>query len=175
LTKYEFLLTVGQQKSYYSFDQGGWHFVVLDACFNTDGTAYERRNSSWDNANIPAAELDWLKQDLDQNQRPTIVFVHQRLDNSPPHSIKNAADVRQVLSGHDIAAVFQGHSHKNDYQEIAGIHYVTLVAMIEGSGAENNGYSRLELMDDGSLRVVGFRKQQNRQWETATDKGTEPG
>src|SRR5829696_5987798 len=33
LTKDEFLGGVGQGRSYYSFDEGGVHFVVLDACF----------------------------------------------------------------------------------------------------------------------------------------------
>lgn len=166
LTKYEFLLTVGQPKSYYSFDQAGWHFVLLDACFNCDGTHYERRNSKWDNANVSIQELDWLRQDLEQNELPVIVFIHQRLDDAGPYSVKNAAAVRQLLDGQNVAAVFQGHSHKNDLQEIDGIHYVTLAAMIEGSGEENNAYSLLELMDDQTLRVVGFRKQQNQQWPT---------
>ena len=33
------------------------------------------------------------------------------------------------------------HTHKNDHRDIGGIHYCTLVAMVEGSGAANNGYS----------------------------------
>lgn len=38
-------------------------------------------------------------------------------------------------------AVFQGHSHKNDYKHLTGIHYATLVAMVEGTGEENSGYA----------------------------------
>ena len=164
LTKYEFLLTVGQPKSYYSFDQAGWHFVLLDACFNPDGTHYERRNSKWDDANVSAQQLDWLREDLDGNELPVIVFIHQRLDDAGPYTVKNAAAVRELLVGQNVVAVFQGHSHKNDLQAIDGIHYVTLVAMVEGSGEENNAYSILELMDGQTLRLVGFRKQQNLQW-----------
>jgi alkaline phosphatase len=52
-----------------------------------------------------------------------------------------------------VACVFQGHSHKNDYREIAGVHYVTLVAMVEGSGAESNGYATVDLGEDGSIQV----------------------
>ena len=47
-------------------------------------------------------------------------------------------------------------------QQIAGIHYTTLVAMVEGTGVENNGYSMLEIMPDSSLRLQGFRKQVER-------------
>ncbi|MGB0581212.1 MAG: metallophosphoesterase, partial [Limisphaerales bacterium] len=44
LNKQEFLGGIGRTKSYYSFDQGGWHFVILDSCFRSDGVAYERKN-----------------------------------------------------------------------------------------------------------------------------------
>jgi len=93
-----------------------------------------------------------------------IVFAHQRLDESAPHSVKNAPAVRAVLekSG-KVLAVFQSHSHKNDYQQIAGIHYCTLVAMVEGSGIENSGYTMLDVMPDHSLRLHGFRRQANRE------------
>ena len=165
LTKQEFLDGVGQKESFYSFDAGKTHFVVLDGCFRADGKPYGRKNSKWDDANLPAAQVDWLRDDLQATDKKTIVFVHQRLDNIKQHAVKNAADVRKVLeqSG-KVRAVFQGHSHKNDYQEIAGIHYCTLVAMVEGSGAENSGYSLLEIADDGGIRIEGFRKQKAYRW-----------
>ena len=34
--------------------------TVLDACFRKDGKSYERKNFDWTDANIPAAELEWL-------------------------------------------------------------------------------------------------------------------
>jgi alkaline phosphatase len=34
--------------------------------------------------------------------------------------------------------------------------------MVEGSGTENSGYTMLEVLADGSLRLNGFRKQVNR-------------
>jgi alkaline phosphatase len=63
-----------------------------------------------------------------------------------------------------VLAVFQGHSHQNDLKDIDGIHYCTLVAMVEGSGLENNGASVLELHDDGMIHVTGFRKQKSYDW-----------
>jgi len=50
--------------SYYSFDKNGIHFVVLDANYRNDGVSYAPGNYSWKSANIPQAELDWLKQEL---------------------------------------------------------------------------------------------------------------
>jgi hypothetical protein len=168
LTKDEFLNGVGQKQSHYSFDRGGVHFVVLDACFRADGKPYGRKNSKWNDANIPAFQIDWLKVDLKGIDKPVVVFAHQRLDVKNDYGVKNAADVRKVLEGSGrVLAVFQGHSHKNDYKEIAGIHYCTLVGMIEGSGAENNGYSTAAVRADGTLVVTGFRKQKGYEWKRA--------
>ena len=72
LTKAEFLNGVEQKESYYSFDRGNFHFVVLDACFRSDGEPYGRKNSRWNDANIPAAELEWLKADLKSTSKQTI-------------------------------------------------------------------------------------------------------
>ena len=165
LTKQEFLGGVEQEKSYYSFDSGDFHFVVLDSCFRSDGEPYGRKNFEWTDPNIPSAEVQWLKADLNNTTKKTIVFAHQRLDVRNHYGVKNAAEVRQVLeeSG-KVLAVFQGHSHKNDHRDIGGIHYCTLVAMVEGSGAENNGYSVISLATDGTITVKGFRKQADYQW-----------
>ena len=168
LTKEEFFGGVEQDKSYLSFERGGWHFVVLDACFRSDGQPYGRKNSKWNDANIPPAQLEWLEADLKATSRPTIVFVHQRLDVSNDHGVKNCAAVRKILeqSGR-VQAVFQGHSHKNDYKEIAGIHYCTLRAMVEGSGPENSGASLLTLQPDGAIVLKGFREQKSYDWRKA--------
>ena len=166
LTKQEFLGAVGQGKSYYSFDRGGMHFVVLDSCFRSDGQPYGRKNFQWTDANLSVDELEWLKADLNANEKPVIVFAHQRLDVKNNHGVKNQAEVRSILeASQNVVAVFQGHSHKNDLHQIGGIHYCTLVAMVEGSGAENSGYSVMEVDPAGTIRLTGFRKQQNRLWE----------
>lgn len=160
LTKEEFLGGLEREQSYYSFDRGGFHFVVLDACFRSDGRPYGRKNFQWTDANLPAAELEWLAGDLKATNQPVIVFAHQRLDVSNDHGVRNAAEVRRLLEASGrVRAVFQGHSHQNDYREINGIHYTTLVAMVEGSGAGNNGYAVLSLEPEGTLRLTGFRKQ----------------
>lgn len=162
LTKAEFLAGIEREKSYYSFDAAGWHFVVLDACFNSDGEPYGRNNFTWTDANVPVSQLEWLEADLKKAEGKTIVFAHQRLDVTKQHSVKNAEAVRKVLEGSGkVAAVFQGHSHQNDLQDIAGIHYCTVAAMVEGSGEKNNAYARLDVLPDGALRVEGFVRQKN--------------
>ena len=165
LKKEEFLDEVEQKRSYYSFDSGEFHFVVLDSCFRSDGEPYGRKNFEWTDPNIPKSEVEWLEADLKETSKQTVVFTHQRLDVSNHYGVKNSPEVRKVLeqSG-QVLAVFQGHSHKNDHKEIGGIHYCTLVAMVEGAGSENNGYSLLEIAQSGTIRLSGFRKQSDYKW-----------
>lgn len=161
LTKAEFAAHTGAAKTgHTSFDQDGIRFIILDACYRQDGTPYERKNFSWQDTTIPKTELTWLEAELSSASGPVIILAHQRLDVDKAHSVQNAAEVRALLekSG-KVLAVFQGHSHKNDYQQIAGIHYCTLVAMVEGSGLGNSGYTMLDIMPDSSLRLHGFRQQ----------------
>jgi alkaline phosphatase len=165
LTKREFLGRVGQERSFFSFDAGGSHFVVLDSCFRSDGEPYGRKNFEWTDPNIPAFEVDWLRADLEASPGPVIVFAHQRLDVGSPHGVRNGREVRGVLEASGkVRAVFQGHSHENAYQEIGGIHYVTLVAMVEGSGAGHSGYALVEIAESGAIRVRGFRMQEGYSW-----------
>lgn len=167
LTKEEFLGGVGQKKPHYSFDRGGFHFVVLDACFRSDGQPYGRDNFKWSDANIPDEQVEWLRADLKTTTGKAIVFAHQRLDVKNDYGVKNAEQVRKVLEDSGkVLAVFQGHSHKNDLKDINGIHYCTLVAMVEGSGAENNGFSLMDVFDGGTIRLTGFRKQAGYEWRT---------
>jgi len=166
LTKDEFLDEVGLKKSYYSFDMGGLHFIVLDACFRSDGQPYGRNNFQWTDSNVPANELDWLRADLKRTDKPTIVFIHQRLDVGQPYGVKNAADVRKVLEAPKrVLAVFQGHYHKNAHKEIAGIHYCTIAAMVEGSGEQQNAFATVDVFEDNSIRVTGYDKQESYRWE----------
>lgn len=166
LTKEEFLGVVGQEKSYYSFDEGGVHFVVLDSCFLKDGTPYGRNNSRWNDANFPQEELDWLAKDLKQTKNKAIIFVHQRLDTEDGYSVNNADAARKVLEdAGNVLAVFQGHSHKNKHNMINGIHYCVHRAMVEGGEEKDNGFSTLDVFADGTIKLTGFFDQKNYEWQ----------
>lgn len=151
-------------RSYYSFDSHGVHFVVLDANYKSDGTDYDHGNFDWTDANVPPAELQWLRRDLAASRGAVIVLVHQLLDGAGSHYVNNAAEARQILeqSGR-ILAVFQGHRHDGGYSLINGIHYYTLKAVVEGSGPENNSYAIVEVRPDMSITVTGYRKAVGKQ------------
>jgi alkaline phosphatase len=37
--------------------------------------------------------------------------------------------------------------------------------MVEGSGVENNGYSLIEIEQNGTIHLTGFRKQSSHKWQ----------
>ena len=154
---------VDRGRSYYSLDLNGLHLIVLDANYKADGTEYDHGNFEWTDTNIPSEQLEWLKKDLAAVGGPVVVFVHQLLDGVGPVYVNNAADVRQILEASGkVLAVFQGHHHAGGYTNIAGIHYYTLKALVEGSGAENNSYAIAEVGQDGGITIPGYRKAVSR-------------
>ncbi len=146
-------------RSYYSFDARGLHCIVLDANYKTDGSDYDHGNFDWTDANIPAQELDWLRQDLVASRSPVVVFIHQLLDGTGSVYVKNGSQVRQILeSSGKVLAVFQGHHHEGRYSRTEGIHYYTLKAVVEGHGQDNSSYAIVEVRPGGNMVVTGFRK-----------------
>jgi len=170
ISKSQFLTNVqntdiAPELSYYSFDVNGLHFVVLDANYTSAGIDYDHGHFDWTDANIPALELEWLEQDLASAKGPVIIMIHQLLDGTGSHYVKNAADVRRILglSG-KVMAVFQGHYHTGSYNEIQGIHYYTLKAMVEGTGVRNSAYAIVDVHADRSITVSAYRQATRREF-----------
>ncbi len=164
LTKKEFLSHCGTriQRSYHSFDQGRFHFVVLDANFTKDGTPYAEGNFVWTDCWIHTPQQKWLAEDLQKaRNKNTVVLIHQNLDREKdPHGVKNGPTIRRLLekSG-NVLAVFQGHMHTGGYSKIGGIHYVTLRAMVEGPGDENQSHAVVTIDGQDRIAVEGFGRQ----------------
>lgn len=128
---------------YYSFDHGGWHFVVLDGNDPSDdgGSGYSRH--------IAREQLDWLDHDLEQSVLPTVIFSHQCLADleAPEEALDNAARLRAICEGRSrqvsgatgkphatgppaaVVACFSGHNHVDDHRVVSGIHYVQINSM----------------------------------------------
>jgi hypothetical protein len=164
LGKPAFLNGCGMERSWYSFESGLYHGVVLDACFCKDESPYQPGEFDWKDSWIPGDELKWLADDLARAKgRTVLVFVHQNLhDETRPCGIKNASEVRRVLEkAGNVMAVFQGHEHSGAYAKIGGIHYVTMRGLIEGSELESTAYGIVTVSDGGRMRIEGFGKQPN--------------
>ena len=159
---------IAKGSAHYSFDLKGIHFVVLDANYIADGSDYDHGNFDWTDANIPLKQLNWFKKDLASSTRPVITFVHQQLDVKGNTGVKNGPKVRQVLQDNKrVLAVFQGHHHPGHYSFIEGIHYYTLKGMVEGGGVKNNSYAIVEVYDDNSIIVTGYRKALSKEMKKA--------
>lgn len=116
-------------RRYYSFDHGGWHFVVLDGNEIKPGKrapGYPRY--------IGAEQQDWLRADLKKTEAPVIIFSHQSLED--PEGLENAAEVRSILEQVNktagwpkVGACFSGHHHIDYATQLEGIHYVQVNSM----------------------------------------------
>jgi predicted MPP superfamily phosphohydrolase len=150
---------IPNDRSYYSFDVGGVHFVALDACFTSDGADYDRGDFDLRDTNVSPTELDWLRSDLAGTSNPVVVFVHQLLDGEGAAFVNNSPDVRQALQdAGNVLAVFQGHVHTGGQSYIEGIHYYTLKAMVEGSGPDHSSYATVEIDLDRGITITGYRQ-----------------
>ena len=180
---------INPASTWYSFDQGGLHYVVLDAdYYGYDDPAGSIEPfdmggpQSWTNAYIPDAQKQWLIADLAASSLPTVLFTHQTMnrDDYKNHNIKNASEIRAILeTDGDVLAVFSGHDHQGDYAEIKGIHYFVLQGNVGATDyiswdtispvtlgydtVIDNQYSVVEVFDLGggeyNLRLNGFGYQ----------------
>jgi hypothetical protein len=164
LTKEEFLPNCGAtvQQSYYSFDSGRYHFVVLDANFSKDEKSHFPGDGcdSMD-AWVPKAQRDWLAEDLKKAQKKTVIFVHQPLDmDNTAYRIKNGPEVRAILKeAGNVLAVFQGHQHSGGYSKMDGIHYCTLRAMVVGQTPKDPTFAVVTLDGENRLALKGYGRQ----------------
>jgi len=159
--------------SYYSFEKGGVHFIVLDSSFRADGASYSGipgelgAGYTWDDANISANELKWLAADLQAAKAPVIILSHQQLNNQelidpaydPKHTVRNASVVRGILEASGkVLAVFSGHYHDGGYQEINGIKYIVLQANAAYGNdvSYHNQYSTVKVFSEGNKYTLAL-------------------
>lgn len=136
----------GMPAAYYSFDQKGYHFMVLDG--NDTYPEKDPRHKYW--SYIGPEQMEWMEKDLAATRTPVIVFVHQGLDNDIG-GVENAVQVRAIFDRHNSKAgknkvlmVFSGHHHEDYHNVINGIHYVQINSMSYkwlGKGYEHVPYT----------------------------------
>lgn len=110
VTKYKKLIA----PTYYSFNIGEVHYVVLDdiECQNTGaGNADSRKYVD----NIVSQQIKWLKKDLAyiSTTTPVVVTSHAPFYNdSNKGSLNNISELESILSKYDDVHIFTGHTHK---------------------------------------------------------------
>ena len=110
---------MGLDRTYYSFNAAGYHFVVLDSILVT-GDTYEYQGTIW------PEQLEWLKEDLSSIPKgtPIVLVTHIPLLTAffgatkgatfaAPENrvVVNNLDVFKALEKHNLILVLQGHLH----------------------------------------------------------------
>lgn len=148
--------------SYYSFDWGRVHFVVLDG---------NRPIPGGDNfyGLVDGSELTWLKADLamQPKDKPIIVGVHipivstypeRRTDlkreKAPFWQLPNDQLLTKLFAQHAVKLVLQGHMHENERITVEGVEYVESISMC-GTWWRNREVEGFERGVDGCPR--GYR------------------
>lgn len=148
-------------KPYYSFISNGIKFIVLDGNCNEDGSDYDSGRFDWTKAFIPATQKAWLQKELQIDNLPVVIFIHELLDAfsgiDKELCIGNAAEIVSILEqSHTVFAVIQGHHHPGNYSFRNGIHYFTMPGMIEGDWPENNSFAIVEIDNSQNISLEGF-------------------
>ncbi len=147
--------------TYYSFDWGPVHVVVLD------GNKPIPQQEGWKAVHgaVEGSEMAWLEADLaaQPEGKPIIVGVHipivstypERRQHSPKDApyweVTNDRQLVELFARHKVRLVLQGHMHENERQTVGGVEYVASIS-ISGSWWQGAGFERGV---DGSPR--GYR------------------
>ena len=130
---------------------------------------------------LPQNDIDWLDQELQQTDKPTVVFSHIPLDNDPADNRRDLAwnkytglgsyypqgpQIRQMMeqSG-KVVLCMAGHRHTDQLKTYNGIHYITQQSLTERIAGQNpptphGAYSFIEINDNNIIyRRRGVQQQ----------------
>ncbi len=127
------------KRGYYSFDRGGFRFVVLDPNYfcnepgryihHSKGNYFHRSVISTINW-IPPEQLEWLRATLDTSPHPCVVLAHQSFERGPGGAmVSNADEVRGVFNAANaknpgrVRLVINGHLHVDHLRILDNIAY----------------------------------------------------
>ena len=153
-------------KTYYSFDAGGWHFIILD---NIDHGAHGGYAAALD-----GEQLEWLKGDLDVCPRETPICVLSHIPilavctyffsayKGPGYTIspammqQDAHTLITLLKGYNVKLCVSGHVHMVDRIEYLGISFICDGAVSgnwwKGKHHEfDEGYGVFDFYGDGTF------------------------
>ncbi|HLL61205.1 MAG TPA: metallophosphoesterase, partial [Candidatus Nitrosocosmicus sp.] len=131
---------INYERLYYTFDKGDYHFI----CLSFEMIGNHTKVLSDIRAEVSEEQREWLKNDLSQTHKPTIVCIHYGLAEddmkgnfwfeSGSHNalLDNRTEVKQILerSG-KVKAVISGHQHWNRMKVENGIPYFVVTSLVE--------------------------------------------
>jgi 3',5'-cyclic AMP phosphodiesterase CpdA len=119
---------------YQSFDHKGWHFILLDSI------AIDAEKQWY--GGFDEAQLDWLRADLAKAgpSTPIVVMTHIPIATAmgaavfPPEAapvlvVRRPQPVLELLDGHNVKAILQGHTHIREVVQYRGRQIITTGAV----------------------------------------------
>ena len=143
----------------FSFNMNGYHFVILTTDIREDlggddGGVYKAQCMS-------EKEIKWLKEDLDKNELPCIIFTHFGLaedkqignywfEKEPEDGLmSNRKEIKNIIKNdNNIIAIFSGHQHWTKQLKEDGKNYYILGSLTENvdmKGIPDGVYLEVEL------------------------------
>jgi Icc protein len=140
-------------EGWFSFDQGGMHFVSLVNVFNFEI-----------NGKLGAAQLAWVEKDLAAQKKstPIVVFGHVPLYALYPEwgwTTEDGTAVLAALRRFDAVTVLNGHIHQIIQHTEGNIRFATAAATAYPQPAPGTAPKPgpLKVPDDKLLSVIGYR------------------
>lgn len=90
---------------YFDVESNDWHLYFLDTKCGDIEHGY-----------LDHAQLEWLSDRLSHSEKPGLIFMHHPLLGAPVKQMKysilqNGDELKRVISGTDVRAIFSGHVH----------------------------------------------------------------
>ena len=147
---------------YYAFTpKKGYRVICLDSIIDYKITT---------NGEIPEEELAWLRQELNNNEKNTVIIcTHVPLVepfNSPSHRLNNAHEVMKLIKSHNSPIiVLQGHYHGAMIKQVDNAIYISCPSLVSFPNAFrviniNNGKNSTKV--DVYLKETNLKDVQTR-------------
>ena len=158
---------MGYKNATFSFDLKGYHFIILTTDIREDlggddGGVYKAQCMS-------EKEINWLKEDLDKNKLPCVIFTHFGLaedkqignywfEKKPEAGLmNNRKEVKNIIKrDNNIIAVFSGHQHWTKQLNEDGKDYYILGSLTENidmQGIPDGVYLEVKL-EDRNVEII---------------------
>jgi len=168
----------GYSKGYHSQTIENWHMIFLNGLDNSMvahpwfSLKYWKAKRSlgileakkapnaydW-NGGLGEKQIAWFRAQLkmaSKKKMNVMVFCHQPIFPGNAHNLWGYEYMLQLLSDYPREVWWiSGHDHKGGYQEVNGVHLLTLRGMVEGS---EYSYGILELQKD-NVNLIGYGDQ----------------
>lgn len=146
--------------TYYSYNEGQCHFVVMDDIIYGNRKSYKNR--------ISDEQIAWLKEDLQYVNKDKLIIIGVHAPTTfHTHQLENSKELYEILTGYKVI-ILSGHTHNAAYTEISkDITEYTLNAVF-GSGwigdinprGGPNGYGIFEIegnkLKNQYFKATGF-------------------